>query len=55
MQYVCHKGVSHKETIECVSCMGDLHLLQEDAQAICLSYKSFTYVTMREEWKVGCK
>ena len=50
MQDVCHKGVSNKETMEDVYYMGDSHLLQDEVQIMCLSYKSFSSVTMREEW-----
>ena len=50
MQDVCHKSISHKETMEGVYCMGDSHLLQDEAQTMCLSYKGFSSVTMREEW-----
>ena len=68
MQCVYHNGVthllqrddggrciSHYNEIMVVVCYNrDLHLLQEEVQAL-YSYKSFTSVTIREEWKVHCK
>ena len=48
--------MSYYNEIMVVFCYnGDSHLLQNEVQALCLSYKCFTTVLIREEWKVGCK
>ena len=50
------EDMSYYNEIMVVVCYnGDSQLLQKEVQAMCLSYKSFTTVTIREEWKVGCE
>ena len=53
----CHKGLRfcHIEIMVGVCYKGDSCLLQGEVHARSLSYKSFTSVTMREEWNVCCE